>query len=253
MAICKNCGIKLKKKKGESNPNFKRRQNCTRECYYKSMQKGEYRNCLRCKQNFYAFGYQIRANGGFYCSHPCYSKAKIGHKESDEHRKKISKSNIGKHSMKKSLETRKKMSMGRLGIINESDWCGFVTPKNQFKRHKKIISKRILKSKEELLAKKRFRNQRYRASKKDALGNHTFKEWLVLKKYWHSMCLCCKKTEPEIKLTEDHIIPLYMGGSDYITNIQPLCQSCNTKKHTKIISYLPQSKSLIYGEKASVI
>lgn len=73
--------------------------------------------------------------------------------------------------------------------------------------------------------------------KKASEGSHTFGEWQLLKKQYGFTCPCCGKKEPEIKLTEDHIVPLDKGGSDYIENIQPLCRSCNTKKHTKIIKY----------------
>ena len=73
-------------------------------------------------------------------------------------------------------------------------------------------------------------------------GIHTLGEWENLKAQYNFTCPACGKKEPfdskkSKELTEDHIIPISKGGSDNIVNIQPLCFSCNVKKHNKIIKY----------------
>lgn len=80
------------------------------------------------------------------------------------------------------------------------------------------------------------KNKRNRL-KRGAIGSHSFEEWELLKAQYNWTCPACNKKEPVIKLTEDHIIPLSKGGSDNIENIQPLCKSCNCRKHAKTIKY----------------
>ncbi len=46
------------------------------------------------------------------------------------------------------------------------------------------------------------------------------------------LCLGCGKFFRETSLTVDHIQPRNLGGSDLISNLQLLCQSCNSTKHT---------------------
>ncbi len=80
---------------------------------------------------------------------------------------------------------------------------------------------------------------RRRARKKMAEGSFTVAQWEELKKKYNYTCLSCHRSEPEISISADHIIPLSKGGTNDIGNIQPLCINCNCKKHTSTIDYRP--------------
>jgi 5-methylcytosine-specific restriction enzyme A len=47
-------------------------------------------------------------------------------------------------------------------------------------------------------------------------------------------CRMCGRTNKEVYMTVDHIIPLSLGGSNFPDNLQTLCCSCNGKKANKI-------------------
>jgi hypothetical protein len=78
--------------------------------------------------------------------------------------------------------------------------------------------------------------------KKNAEGAHTLEQWKTLLAFFDGKCPCCGKKRV---LTRDHIIPLNKGGTNWITNIQPLCRSCNASKqdhHTT--DYRPEAARL---------
>lgn len=85
--------------------------------------------------------------------------------------------------------------------------------------------------------KRKVQSQRRRAFINNVTGDHTSQEWEQVKAQYNYTCLRCYRIEPEIKLTVDHIIPLSLGGSNSIDNLQPLCIQCNSGKKDKAIDY----------------
>ncbi len=146
------------------------------------------------------------------------------------------------------VEWRKKMSLaklgkpsGRKGIKLSPEWC----------KHIGDSKRGIPKSNEHNLKNRDGQTRRYlkinphyvvaTRNKRIAIngGFHSENEWMALKAKYNFTCAnpACKKREPEIKLTRDHILPILLGGKNDIKNIQPLCNQCNRKKHTKTIRY----------------
>jgi hypothetical protein len=49
-------------------------------------------------------------------------------------------------------------------------------------------------------------------------------------------CVECGKSNKETTLHADHIIPVSLGGTDELDNLQTLCEECNTTKSDRILS-----------------
>jgi len=62
-------------------------------------------------------------------------------------------------------------------------------------------------------------------------GSYTAEQFKAL----GNICLRCKGIG--LKLTPDHVLPVSLGGSSDISNIQPLCGPCNSSKGAKHVDY----------------
>lgn len=182
----------------------------------------------------------IALAGGY---HP---KPPIGYKMSEETRQKLINSHLGIKQSPETIEKRVSKCRGE----KHWQWKGGGKPKcpdcgeimYRYSIRCKKCSNKFMRGEnhhswkggyENIL----WHNRNRRIMKIGNGGSHTLEQWLNLKKKYGYMCLCCKRVEPEIKLTEDHIIPIKKGGTNNIDNIQPLCQSCNSKKYDTIIDY----------------
>lgn len=75
-------------------------------------------------------------------------------------------------------------------------------------------------------------NHAYRARRKKAKGRFTAAEWTAKCGEYGNRCAYCRK---RTKLTAHHVVPLAVGGDNYIDNIVPACATCNSKIGTATI------------------
>ncbi len=66
-------------------------------------------------------------------------------------------------------------------------------------------------------------------------GELTKEEWAAILDFYGHKCLCCGRDD--VKLTIDHVLPIFHGGKHSADNVQPLCGPCNSRKKDKHIDY----------------
>lgn len=93
------------------------------------------------------------------------------------------------------------------------------------------MKKESLKNRKKNILKHYVREHQYRAKRKNAKGNFTIDEWQEILNKNNNKCVICGSFE---HLSIDHIIPITKGGTNYASNLQPLCRGCNSRKGNKI-------------------
>jgi 5-methylcytosine-specific restriction endonuclease McrA len=115
--------------------------------------------------------------------------------------------------------------------------CGFPRPLDEDCDFKGRCAE-CAKERSTILAKESGDDRRIREAR--APGSHSEEQWQALLMRFKFRCVRCRvhaRATREGFLTRDHVIPLVKGGSHDISNIQPLCKSCNSRKGTQIQDY----------------
>ena len=151
-----------------------------------------------------------KQNPGEYCSNSCSSK----------------------HLPPLSVEACKKISETKKGCI------GYWKDKRRTEEQKKKQSESQIGNKNSNYKHglwgtkeyKKYHDVKRRALKAGAEGSHTIEDLEYIYDHQKGICGKCKRYIPFKKMTVDHIVPISWGGSNYASNIQMLCLSCNSSK-----------------------
>jgi 5-methylcytosine-specific restriction endonuclease McrA len=117
-------------------------------------------------------------------------------------------------------------------------------------KNKDVLTERQRRWREEHPESNREIHARWKAGNKDSVnaatwrrryaigangGTITAEEWQALKTRYGHHCLFCGQQEPTIFLCFDHVVPVSEGGPTTAANGQPLCRSCNSRKHRQTL------------------
>lgn len=73
-----------------------------------------------------------------------------------------------------------------------------------------------------------------RAKLRSGGGTLTSRQWVAILDFYGYRCLSCGTTE---EITLDHVVPVSLGGTTDVMNVQPLCFLCNCRKYNKTTDY----------------
>lgn len=179
---------------------------------------------------------QVSQRGDKYCSVYCYRKT---------FPKRV---NIKCKQCGKQFSERKKRILENRGKYCSPVcyWDSMKISKEEFNNRRKIYIKKYRKENHDWYI---HIKQKGRALKSGFGGSFTKEEWRIVKEKNNNSCARCKKVEPDIKLTVDHIVPLSVWKEwsqenrpsyrfNDIDNIQPLCGPCNSAKWKKIERFI---------------
>lgn len=176
--------------------------------------------------------YKHKATQGFQKGQIAWNKGIKTGKRSDEFREKMRIIVTGTHHSKRTRE--------KISEIQTGTHLSKITKERIGKAHSGEKSSfwkgGLMQDKKYQLGKVNIHSANRRARKRNAIGAFTLEEWEKLKAKFNYTCLKCGRKEPQIKLTKDHIVPLTARGTNFISNIQPLCMGCNRKKGNKTVN-----------------
>ena len=84
------------------------------------------------------------------------------------------------------------------------------------------------------------------ARRRGMVGTYTTQQWKDCVALHDGRCAHCGIRN--VKFHHDHIVPRARGGTNWIENLQPLCEPCNLRKHKKLegeIKYLSGKPMLL--------
>jgi 5-methylcytosine-specific restriction endonuclease McrA len=111
-----------------------------------------------------------------------------------------------------------------------------ITNRRYYERHKDLFRERARTDRqshrERSRATSRRNCRRRRARMFAAQGSHTENQWLSRVERFGWKCVYCGIALTKQTLTQDHVIPLSEGGSDFASNLVPACRPCNSRKRS---------------------